>query len=489
MVPQFHLFCIQVVPAKLVEEIRTWTGVHLYSVPVYLDLPLLPDQRMVDLGGFEKVRALLMHRLLQSGETHGHLIWVKLGWSFEPVGNSLAEAEKTQDPHRIEATLAKGRDIVMSAMQMVIRHGSLRSMSGNVTVMEGWSQDHPARAHLTNQVACHLGTPDCQKGMQSYPLNGPVKPNADFGMWPLAPKSTAQCFVDVREDSVINQALVGHLDQTTPKEHIALRFKNPDIKKLALALPTTSKGMREGEDPVFLTALLPSLIQTLSEAEWYRFNIVIYVGFDHGDMLFDDLERRRFVKEKATRMIGERPIIIKFLRLPNTHRVAMLWSMMFVKAMSEGADYFYQVNDDVTMVTPGWLTRFTSALDANGGFGVVGPFDTHNQLNCTVLTQAMVTRQHYDIFTLFYPTDLRDWKTDRWLTNVYGPENTFCWEAIKVRNGASPTRYQFCEFLSWRIYLEAGRRRIAKWLETHQVNRNPALLAALPPKTPPTTSF
>ena len=163
--------------------------------------------------------------------------------------------------------------------------------------------------------------------------------------------------------------------------------------------------------------------------------------------------------------------------MPNTHRVAMLWSMLFARAIRDGADYFFQVNDDLTLETPGWLTRYTGDLDLNGGFGVAGPYDPFNNINCEILTQAMVSRKHWDIFGTLYPVALKDWKTDRWLTHVYNDDraiggygnNTFCSLDHVARNGGAKTRYKHCEFLSWVLYLEEGRERIRSYLANHNI--------------------
>jgi hypothetical protein len=251
------------------------------------------------------------------------------------------------------------------------------------------------------------------------------------------------------------------------------RWQDPKMKRLAVAMPTTSKGLKGDlqAEPILFRNTVSSMLNTLQPGELDHFAITVYIGYDHDDKAFDDSTLRAGYIKKLEGMFAGKPIQAKFVRFPKTNRVGMLWSMLFVKAMKEGADYFYQVNDDLTMVTAGWLSKFTAALDGNSGFGVVGPADNHNKFNCSLLTQAMVSRTHYDIFTLFYPNELKDWKTDRWLSNVYGPEHTFCWHDYIANNGGAPTRYQHCPFLSWKIYLEAGKERIQSYLAEHPLPR------------------
>jgi hypothetical protein len=77
----------------------------------------------------------------------------------------------------------------------------------------------------------------------------------------------------------------------------------------------------------------------------------------------------------------------------------------------------------------------------------------------------MVSRVHFDIFKgILYPLELRDWKTDVWLTKVYGRENSFCWPEFVANNGGVKTsRYQHCPAPNWKLYLEAGRQQIDEW--------------------------
>jgi hypothetical protein len=147
-------------------------------------------------------------------------------------------------------------------------------------------------------------------------------------------------------------------------------------------------------------------------------------------------------------------------------RVAMTWNMIFAFARQLGKfDYFYQVNDDLTMKDSDWLSRFTSKIDSWNGIGVVGPSDSFNGFNCSLLTQSFVSERHFEFFgEMFYPLAFRDWKSDRWLSFVYGDNNTACWPEINATNGASGTRYEACPFPEWKIYLKQGQETISNKL-------------------------
>ena len=97
--------------------------------------------------------------------------------------------------------------------------------------------------------------------------------------------------------------------------------------------------------------------------------------------------------------------------------------------------------------------------------GVVGPMDIQNT---KVLTQAMVSRTHFDIFQTLYPSTFKNWYSDDWLSLVYSSGRTFMIDNVKMLNTNSQgTRYskytRVKELLD--IEVDAGRRQIERWLE------------------------
>jgi hypothetical protein len=53
-----------------------------------------------------------------------------------------------------------------------------------------------------------------------------------------------------------------------------------------------------------------------------------------------------------------------------------LWNALFHHSMMEGDDYFYQLNDDIKMLSAGWTDLFVNQLLKSPvfpNFGMVGP--------------------------------------------------------------------------------------------------------------------
>lgn len=286
----------------------------------------------------------------------------------------------------------------------------------------------------------------------------------DIGLIPVNQTSTfEECHIQIQSDNIKKNRLLSPVYKYLPS------FNGPQRKKkVAIAFPTTSIELKYSKDPVFLTSLLPSIAKTVTKDDLNKLELTLYIGFDHGDTLYEDQSTRAIIVDKIQTIFAETgnpKVNIQMIRFPRVKRVALLWNLLFERSIHDGMDYFYQVNDDLTMHTPGWLGKFTSTLDKANGFGVVGPADNFNDLACKILTQAMVTPIHYTIFGWLYPPQLKDWKSDRWLTQVYKPfDASHCFPNFKADNGAAPTRYRHCESLHWIIYLEEGKKRISEWI-------------------------
>ena len=453
-------------PFQYIEEISFWNRVVYKNANLFLGTVLDAEPGAMDPQvNMDIVRKLILDQVVRA---EGKALWIDTEYIFDPRHAELQKALEKQSPSAILESYKNCREIGDHVARLQRELGAIIGKNADrKIVLEGYHKGHEAYdLTLKKELECFMGktVPDCHKIQQ--PMM--VKPG-DLGFVKAEPGGvTPSCQLDIRADAVYNNVLYAEADGDPQPEHVRARLLDKSKKVLAFGAPTTAKGMMAGSEHVFVRALLPSILKTVSDAEFEKFNIIIYVGFDHGDSVWDKPDIRARLRRKAHEIIGKRPIALRLYRLPNTHRVAMLWSILFVRAMKDGADYFYQVNDDLTLVTHNWLTNFTTTLDSRGGFGVVGPSDEFNNLRCQVMTMSMVTRVHYDIFGTYYPVEMKDWKTDRWLTWVYGKEATNCWKDIVANNGASSTRYAYCDFLAWRILVERGQQQIAQWKALNQ---------------------
>jgi hypothetical protein len=174
-----------------------------------------------------------------------------------------------------------------------------------------------------------------------------------------------------------------------------------------------------------------------------------YVGYDKGDPILDDdaavkawgdvwdatlkeafdgddvdEEEKRLWKELGAAHLG-----LRMFRMDDTDG-APSWGVTHLAqaGYDAGADYLFQLNDDVELVTPGYtrllideLAKHAYTDDATGKsyqLGVSGPKD---KTTSWLLTQTFVHRTHMEIFDTYFPIEFRNWHSDNWLTRVYGP--------------------------------------------------------------------
>ena len=403
------------------------------SLTIYTKTPLDANKRAeslswnkVDFQVISDSNALISPNGLPGDKYYNHRIWISNDYAFDPIALDLKKADMLGETEAYKAAFSKGRRIIESI-------GSEECL--NII------DDSTHKLILRTQ--CGRATVRTLYASQ-------------FGLKRIKNASKElECHVDLKGEVIENGAELVNISDFYELENISRRTQK---KKVAIAVPTTSKGTQSGKEHVLLGAMIPSLKSTLTDTELKEFEIILFIGFDKGDKYFE--ANHEMMKEEIE-SFGFKVI---FLRLAPFKRVAMTWNMIFHFARKHARfDYYYQVNDDLKMVTPGWLTKFTGALAESDGIGVVGPSDKFNGFACSLLTQAFVSDRHFQIFSgQFYPMEFRDWKSDRWLSFVYGPNRTYCWQSFEANNGAKGTRYEACPFSEWKIILDRGREVINK---------------------------
>ena len=226
---------------------------------------------------------------------------------------------------------------------------------------------------------------------------------------------------------------------------------------MAIVVPMTSRGT--DMDGVEQSPLWFNLFASFVESVDWRKNrhtFHFYLGFDKGDDLYDTgdawSEMRRAFRahaKKALRWLGygnftvarvadgidgSKPAVdLTLVHFSDTAGApSQAVSQMARMAVSEGADYIYQLNDDTILVSKDWLTTYVKALENSElapNLGVAGPLDTTNE---RILTHAFVHRTHVDIFDAFFPATFKNWWSDDWISQVYGRRATFARRDVVV---------------------------------------------------------
>jgi hypothetical protein len=241
------------------------------------------------------------------------------------------------------------------------------------------------------------------------------------------------------------------------------------VTTIALLVPVTSRGRatRTPDDTDLLKTLVPSVLRTATFAPSLRY--ALYIGYDAGDLYYDNAAQRRSLARAIAEQIGRRPIRVVWHRARGAaHSPCAVWNALFARAFADGADYFFQTGDDVQLVTGGWVDAFIAALTGDpvkSGLGVAGPVDLE-RADFPILTQAFVSRLHMEIFGTLYPPAFRNWFSDNWLTDVYAPSHAHRITTQHVRNAGGAERYAIDprgrDLLAREVPL--GRARLQGWL-------------------------
>ncbi|KAL9642096.1 hypothetical protein ABK040_007102 [Willaertia magna] len=294
-----------------------------------------------------------------------------------------------------------------------------------------------------------------------------------------APSESA-CYIIMRDDFILSPAQLPGYPQ---KSWVAFDVKedktgiikqpNDDRIHIAFGVPTTSKGHKHlHENPIF-KVFIPALKNTIPKKdseEGKKYLYKLYLAIDRSDPLYDNQDIQKQFKERVLSEMSEYPFVFQIIRVINSHGwVPMLWNAVFQHSIDDGADYFYQLNDDVSFKTKDWTRILINRLVNNplrSNLGVTGPTDEGNR---SIFTQAFVHRTHNEIFGYFYPYVFKNWYSDDWISLVYRDHNSYFKDTtVMVHNSQTfGTRYDVCDANgkeNLHKVLHTSKLRINEWL-------------------------
>jgi hypothetical protein len=242
--------------------------------------------------------------------------------------------------------------------------------------------------------------------------------------------------------------------------------------RIGLLIPMCSRNenYKSADDIPLFKYFLPSFIKTMSEGYDYKF----YIGVDDNDMFYN--KHVKTVEERIRKCVGEN---VSVCLLENcNHKPAHAWNKLLKVAYEDGCDYFFQLGDDIEIVSSEWTTKFIEHLMMWDNIGVVGPCEPINhacRMNSSakkvVIENIFFHRKHYNIFeTLFHPS-INNWYCDNWITDVYGSVNrSYMMVDIIIKNFSRDTRYDAeRSFSKYEECLKEGIEKIQKAVSFKQV--------------------
>jgi len=203
------------------------------------------------------------------------------------------------------------------------------------------------------------------------------------------------------------------------------------MNSIALLIPVCSRGKdyKTIDDTPFVRIFYPNFLKTYNPAH----NYTIYLGIDNTDTFY--VSNAMLFSLRSTKNITIKTPLLTGCE----HKPAFAWNQLFDLAYKDNHDYFYQIGDDIKMLTP-WVDKFIEILSGRDNKGVVGGchdanyYGRINRKKTPVIENAFVHRKHYQIFNTFFNKSIENWYCDDWITEVYKPDlSTLCID-IKVVN-------------------------------------------------------
>ena len=247
--------------------------------------------------------------------------------------------------------------------------------------------------------------------------------------------------------------------------------------RIAIGIAVTSKGTTMAEvahSPLF-TLALPTLAEHTDFAD-PRFAFTLFLGFDVGDGVYD--KQRDRVRAEAAKYLPASHVAVEMVAYSGgkagapSHAV----SNAMTAAYEQGYDYFYQINDDTRIKTPGWAQALTRAL-RNSPLGVnVGVTGPRDETNIDILTHAFVGRPHFAIIGRLFDERFINWYSDTWLTELYQPDGAHAACGVDIKH---ETSYKKKTGMAERYVVDraahgdlaarvkAGRQKVDAWLKRH----------------------
>lgn len=253
-------------------------------------------------------------------------------------------------------------------------------------------------------------------------------PVADMHRWLVDPVEDARC--NLRQKETAQYVLEDDI-----------KYETSDIRALeqngkfhiGIGIPMNGRSSDHVDEIPLLTIFLPSFISSVTLEEVASIKFTILLGIDRGDSLLNRLESRLKILNTITESTRDMDVSVVFQVFDDSGgKVVYIWNGLFEASIrSYGCTHFYQMNDDMKIISKGWLTEFLSKLREYDNIGVVGPTDLRNP---KILTASFVSFTHYEVFGFLYPEGLINWFSDDWITEMYAHQQRKIMTNVTVFN-------------------------------------------------------
>lgn len=188
-------------------------------------------------------------------------------------------------------------------------------------------------------------------------------------------------------------------------------------KSIALLIASTSRGCdwKSIDDCPLINTLLKPLVEGgVKPGD----GIKVFLSVDNGDEFYDNPTRFEEIKARFGVAVDD----IFMVSSPNPDKSPVhAWNVAFNAAVTypgEKIDTFFQIGDDVQLLTPK-ETLIEMATLSKPGYMVFPVDGTYMKGRPNLATQSMVTRDHHEKFGFYFPPEIKNWFCDDWISEVY----------------------------------------------------------------------
>lgn len=232
-------------------------------------------------------------------------------------------------------------------------------------------------------------------------------------------------------------------------------------QKIALLIPVCSRNQSyKGFEDVPLIRIFLRHFNDTKESDKYEYKL--FIGYDDDD---------EFYNNHKYELYDALDCCVIMLRNCQ-HNPVRAWNQLFEKAVEEDYDYYFQIGDDVGLLTYGWTTKFISKLEKQNNIGTVAPCEPLNYIGRKRLGKRIVNennfvhKTHYDIFGYFFYPEIKNWYCDDWITFVYDETKFAYMDTLVVcSNEIKGDRYRIVECPEINQYIEHGQKVLKEYLK------------------------
>lgn len=193
--------------------------------------------------------------------------------------------------------------------------------------------------------------------------------------------------------------------------------KKKGIKKptIAMLIPMTSKNQKWKSlgECSFLTDFLANFMRT---AEYDKYNYRFYIGIDDNDDFFISQKKNFIKKLKDTDRI---------ITLENCNgNPCLAWNILAETAKKDNCNYYYQIGDDIKIMSYNWTTYFIKILENQNNFGIVGGVDNRFYIerlvhSIPIIENAFFHKNNFLLYPKIFNEKLKNWWSDDFITNLW----------------------------------------------------------------------